>query len=147
MKIKSKPYGEIEIDARQVIRFPQGLLGFEDRHDWALLDSTQAPFLWLQSLDETNLAFVLLQPDFFRTDYILDLSDLDRESLGDPDGEDLLVFAICTIPEDQSRMTANLQGPVVVNRKDGLGRQTIQASPQWKVRHLILEEMAAAGAR
>jgi flagellar assembly factor FliW len=147
MKINTKPYGEIEIDARQVIRFPQGLLGFEERHDWALLDSTQAPFLWLQSLDEAALAFVLLQPDYFRPDYVLDLSELDRESLGKPEDADLLVFAICTIPADQSRMTANLQGPVVVNRKDGIGRQTIQSSPQWKVRHHILEEMAASGVR
>ena len=145
MKLLTKPYGEIEVDERQVLTFPNGLLGFEGQRRWALIDSTQAPFLWLQSLEDPNLAFVLLTPDFFRPDYALDLSEMDRECLANPDDDDLLVFAICTIPEDQSRMTANLQGPVVINRKAGLGRQTIQASPQWKVRHLILEELAAAG--
>jgi flagellar assembly factor FliW len=147
MRIDTKPYGSLEIDDRQLISFPSGLLGFEDCPRWALLDSTQAPFYWLQSLDQASLAFVLLSPHFFRPDYRLELSDVDRENLGHPDEADLLVFAIVTIPESQDRMTANLQGPVVINRHAGIGRQTIQSSPQWKVRHLVMDELAAAGAR
>ena len=147
MQITSKPYGVIDIDERQVLHFPSGLLGFEEHQRWALLDSTQAPFLWLQSLDEEGLAFVLLTPEFFRPDYRAELSEVDREGLGHPAEGELLVFAIITIPEDQARMTANLQGPIVVNRQAGLGRQTIQSSSQWKVRHLLLEELAALGAR
>lgn len=144
MRIQSKPYGEIEIEERQVLRFPHGLLGFEDCTGWALIDSAQPPFLWLQSLQDPNLAFVLLAPTFFRPDYAVELSEADRAALGDPAEADLLVFAIATIPEDQERMTANLQGPVVVNKRAGIGRQTIQSNPQWRVRHLILEELAAA---
>ena len=147
MRIETKPYGTLDIEEQQLLTFPRGLLGFEDHIHWALLDSAQPPFFWLQSLDDKNLAFVLLAPAFFRPDYQLELSDMDREVLGQPAEADLLNFAIVTIPEDQNRMTANLQGPLVINRRARIGRQTIQASPQWRVRHLILDELAATGAR
>lgn len=38
-------------------------------------------------------------------------------------------------------MTANLQGPLVINRKTRVGRQCISNNPKWGIRHLILEEM------
>lgn len=147
MRIETKPYGTMDIEDQQVITFPRGLLGFEANVAWALLDSAQPPFFWLQSLDDPGLAFVLLDPSFFRPDYALELSEMDREVLGQPESADILTFAIVTIPEDQNRMTANLQGPVVINRRARIGRQTIQTSQQWRVRHLILDELAATGAR
>jgi len=147
MRILSKPYGEIEIDERQIIEFPSGILGFEDQTRWALLDSTQPPFYWLQSLRDSKLAFVLIDPTVFRPEFRPELSDSDRESLRLADEPDMLVFAIVTIPVEQTRMTANLQGPVILNKRLRIGRQTIQTGGQWKVRHTILEEMASLGAR
>jgi flagellar assembly factor FliW len=147
MQIQSKAYGLIDIDETQVLDFPKGLLGFEEYTHWALLDSKQAPFYWLQSLDDPQLSFVILPPSFFRPDFQLELSDTDREALENPGDGDLLTFAIVTIPADHTRMSANLQGPVVVNKKKRVARQTIQASQAWKVRHFIMDELAAAGAR
>ena len=69
MQIKSKAYGPIEIDDRQLIRFPSGLFGFETLSDFALLDAAQQPFYWLQSVDVEQVAFVLIKPTIFRTDY------------------------------------------------------------------------------
>src|SRR6266542_988316 len=75
MRIETKPYGMMDIDDQQLLTFPRGLLGFETHLRWALLDSAQPPFFWLQSLEDPNLAFVLLAPAFFRPDYILELSE------------------------------------------------------------------------
>jgi len=147
MQIQSKAYGLIDIEETQILDFPKGLLGFEEHTRWALLDSKQPPFYWLQSLDDPQLSFVILPPSFFRPDFQLELSDTDREALGNPGDDDLLTFAIVTIPADHTRMSANLQGPVVVNKKKRVARQTIQASQAWKVRHFIMDELAAAGAR
>ena len=55
--------------------------------------------------------------------------------------EDALSFAIVTIPEDARRMTANLQGPLILNRETRTGRQCISGDPRWQVRHLILAEL------
>jgi len=53
------------------------------------------------------------------------------------------VFSIVTIPENQNRMTANLQGPLLINRKKRIGRQSISLNPEWRVRHVIVDELAA----
>ena len=59
--ILTKPFGNMELDERQRIRLPFGLLGFESLHDYALLDAEQAPFYWLQSLEVVEIAFVLIE--------------------------------------------------------------------------------------
>lgn len=147
MIIETKAYGEMEIDQRQKISLQKGLFGFESFNDFALLDSEQLPFYWFQSLDEREIAFVLIDPRVFRPDYCPGVTTEDLEALGvhSEDDEDLLVFTIVTIPDDQNRMTANLQGPLLINRKTREGRQIISNDERWHVRHLIVEEMKHAG--
>ncbi|MEE8440708.1 MAG: flagellar assembly protein FliW [Spirochaetia bacterium] len=145
MKIESKPYGEIEISERQVIRFPVGIFGFEDLCEYGLLDTGQPPFYWLQSLDDTAIAFIIMNPYVLRPDYVLDIPGEDLEAIEYDTDEDVLVFAIVTIPEDESKMSANLQGPIVINRVRQLGRQAISLNEGWRTKHFIMEELAHAG--
>lgn len=144
MKVNTKPYGLIDVDERQKILFPSGILGFENLQNYVLLDALQQPFYWLQSMDVQEIAFVLIDPTIFRPDYTPDVaaSDLEEIELSGEEDENLLVFAIVTIPEDQKKMTANLQGPVIINRKTHTGRQCISENPKWKTRHNIMEELA-----
>ena len=147
MIIQTKPYGEIEISDRQVIRFAVGIFGFENLHDYALLDTGQPPFYWLQSLDDTGLAFIIMNPYVLRPDYLLDIPGEDLEAIDYDTDEDVLVFAIVTIPEDQTKMSANLQGPVVINRVKQLGRQAISLNQDWRTKHYIMEELSHAGSQ
>jgi flagellar assembly factor FliW len=144
MRIASKPYGEIEIEEKQRITFPRGLFGFEQLREFALLDSTQQPFYWLQSLERVEVAFVLIDPLFFRPDYAPGVDPAEVEEIEITDVDDMLVFTIVTIPAAADRMTANLQGPLVINRRTRTGRQCISADPRWGVRHVIMEEIARA---
>ena len=144
MKVQSKPYGEIEVDERQKVSFPLGLFGFEGLREFVLLDAAQQPFYWLQSLEEPSVAFVLIDPLVFRPDYSPEVEPEELAEIGVDSPGDLLVLAIVTIPESQKCMTANLQGPVLLNRRARLGRQSISADPRWGVRHAILEELALA---
>ena len=142
MTIETKAYGKIPIDERQLIEFPSGLYGFESQTSFALLDAHQKPFYWLQSLDDVQVAFVLINPYVFRPDFVLEIPDEDYAEIGSPLEDDVLVFAIVTIPTDGSEITANLQGPLVINRKERLGRQAISLDPRWQTKHAIVEEMA-----
>jgi flagellar assembly factor FliW len=142
MKVLTKPYGEMEIDDRQRISFPRGIFGFEELRDFALLDAAQAPFYWLQSLERAEIAFVLIDPLFFRPDYTPDVEANELAEIGIASAEDVLILAIVTVPSDSSRMTANLQGPIVLNRRTRIGRQSISTNPLWGVRHAILDELA-----
>ncbi len=144
--IKSKPYGEIEIDDKQVIDFSDGLLGFDYIKKFALLDvdDEKSPFKWLQAMDEPALAFVVIQPEDFMAEYKLVVSQSDLDGVEAVNKEGLVVLAIVTIPDNPSDMTANLQGPIIVNPEKKLGRQAISLSDKYHVRHKILEEMKKA---
>jgi flagellar assembly factor FliW len=142
MQVATKPFGKIDVDERQKIHFPFGILGFEHLKWYVLLDAAQAPFYWLQSLDDPKVAFVLIDPLIFRPDYRLDVAREELAEIQVHEEQDILVFSIVTIPENQELMSANLQGPIVINRSAKLGRQLISLNPSWKVRHFILKELA-----
>ncbi len=145
MHINTKAHGEIEVDERQRVRIPSGLFGFEELQDWVVLDSSRPPFYWLQSLERAEVAFVLIEPRLFRADYLPAADPAELAEIGMEEGEEPLVFAIVTIPDDPSRMTANLQGPLLIGRRSRMGRQCISTDPRWGVRHAILQEYAEAG--
>ncbi len=144
MKVYTKAYGEIEIEEKQRISFPRGLFGFESLRDFVLMDATQQPFYWLQSIEQPDVAFVLIDPRFFRPDYTPDVDTGELEEIGVEGPDDMLVFAIVTIPQSAQRMTANLQGPLILNRRTRMARQFISTNPRWNVRHVILDELAQA---
>jgi flagellar assembly factor FliW len=144
VKVSTKPYGVIEVDERQKIKFPVGLFGFESCRDFVILDADRQPFYWLQSLEVQELAFILVNPFLFRPDYELDISDNELEDIGISSPDKALVFSIVTIPADGGPMTANLQGPLVINRERRVGKQAVLADSRWKTKHNIVEELAAA---
>lgn len=144
--IKTRPFGDVEIREQQIIDFPDGILGFDDVRKFVLLDAhdENSPLKWLQAYDEPELAFVIIRPVDFMKEYELVVSMNDIEAVGAETAENLLVFAIVTIPTNPSDMTANLQGPIIVNPDKRLGRQAISLSDRYSVRHKILEEMKKA---
>ena len=144
MIINTKAFGQTEISEKQVINFPLGILGFENLKQYALIDSEQPPFYWLQSMDVREIAFVLINPYLFRPDYKLLIGDEDYNIIGidKSDEENRLVFSIVTIPEKSEDMTANLQGPVIINKLNLTGIQSISTSPDYKVKHHILSELS-----
>ena len=143
MKVMTKAYGETEIDERQKIFFPYGILGFENLKYYALLDARQHPFYWLQSMDVLEVAFVLISPRVFRPDYVLEVDREELKEIGIDHPKDALELVIVTIPENPAEMTANLQGPIVINKKTRVGRQSITLNSKWMVRHSIMKELAA----
>lgn len=144
MKVATKAYGVVEVDERQKLHFPLGLLGFEQLKEYVLLDAEQQPFYWLQSVDSERVAFILVNPFLFRPDYELDIADDELKDIGVIDPKEAIVFTIVTIPADGSPMTANLQGPLVINKDGHLGKQMVLTDPRWKTKHDIVAELAAA---
>ncbi len=142
-KIKTKAFGEIEVDEAQEIYFPDGLFGFEKFKKYYLLENPESPFLWLQSSEEPALAFILIQPNEFKPDYELKIPEEDFKAIQIEDKEkELMHFVIVTIPPgNPAGMTANLQGPVIINVKKKLGKQSISLREDYSVRCPILEEM------
>jgi len=144
VKVTTKAFGLIDVEEHQRVTFPQGLFGFESFKDYVLLDAEQEPFFWLQSMDEENVAFVLINPFIFRTDYEMNIDNEELLPIGISDPGKAVIFSIVTIPPDGGAMTANLQGPLIINRDNHLGVQAILTDSRWKTKHDIIAEFEAA---
>lgn len=142
MKVFTTRFGDLDVAEEEIINFPEGILGFEETRKYIVLKMEEGnPLMWLQSLEESALAFVMIRPFEFNPAYTIDLSDKDNEMLKLEKPEDCDVFAIVVIPENPADMTANLQGPVVINVNKKIGKQVISNNPKHKIRHYVLKEM------
>jgi flagellar assembly factor FliW len=145
MKVATKAYGIIDVDERQKITFPDGLFGFESFKEYVLFDAERQPFYWLQSIDLEGVAFVLINPFLFRPDYEVNIDNEELLEIGIAEPEKALILSIVTIPADGGPMTANLQGPLVINRDTRCGKQAVLTDLRWKLKHDVIAELAAGG--
>ena len=127
MKCQSTRFGTFELKDDSVLVFPSGILGFPDWTKYVLLDhDTDAPFKWLQCTEEPQLAFVVLDPAFFKPDYQIQVPLDALIEIQKVDSDELSVVTILTIPShDPGAVTANLRGPLVMNHRTRLCKQLV----------------------
>ncbi|PLX18720.1 MAG: flagellar assembly protein FliW [Candidatus Muiribacterium halophilum] len=141
MKLKTSRFGEIDIKPEEIYRFKNGIFGFENFRKFVLLKEDEGIFVWLQSIENGELAFVLINPMDFYYEYILDIDQNDAKDLQIKEDSKTEIFAIVVIPDDVNKMTANLQGPIVFNHTEKVAKQVISVNPEHHLKHKILEEM------
>ena len=142
MTVDTKAFGIIEIDAKQKLNIPKGLFGFEDYIEYVIFEAEHEPFYWLQSLDSQEVAFILINPFQFRKDYEVNITNEEQAEIGLSSPENAMIFVIVTIPQDGGPMTANLQGPIVINKQTMTGMQAILTDNKWRTKHDIMAELA-----
>ena len=121
MVVQTGRFGPIEISTDEIISVPSGILGFPEEQNFCLVDSgDDTLILWLQSLSNPRLAFPVLEPKIFRSEYVVRLSAAELRELKLGSIKDAAVFTILTIPSPMSEMTANLKAPIVINIKEKL---------------------------
>jgi flagellar assembly factor FliW len=127
MMIKTARLGELVVETRNIIDFNPGLLGFEDLTSFVLVDIAEIPnFKWLQSIENTELAFLLVDPFTIKKGYCVELNDdvLEKMEISVP--EDVLVYSIVTVPKSGFKdATTNLVGPLIINWTKKKGKQII----------------------
>lgn len=141
MNINTSRFGTIRASEQAIFTFPYGVIGFPTLTRYLLLDHDRdAPFKWLQSVDQETLAFVVTDPILCKSDYRVVLSQDDMTDLKLSSEEDLAVMVILTIPpDDPSQITANLRGPLVVNQRCRLAKQLI-LNEEHPTRHRLFPQ-------
>jgi flagellar assembly factor FliW len=141
----SSRFGRLNIDDDKVLTFPSGLLGFPESRRYVLLDhDTEAPFKWLQSLDEPAVAFVIIDPDLLLADYHIEVSGDVLAEVQGSEADELSTAVILTIPsDDPGSMTANLRGPLLMNQHTKLCKQLV-LSDEFPTRHPLFPAAATA---
>ncbi len=120
--------GRQTVDLDKVIYFPRGIIGFEDRKQFTLLQiRPEAPFLVLQSLDDPGLGLLVADPYGFMPEYTLKLGDAEQKLLQVEKREDLAVLVTVAIPPGKPEETViSLSGPILINHAARIGIQAPQ---------------------
>ena len=146
MKIMTRKFGEIEIDKKKILVMPEGLPGFPGFERFILLeDPKSAPFCWFQSIEEANLALVVMNPLSFKPDYQLDLQTLIAgRDWKDVKQEELLIFVVINIKEGdpKNKITANLMGPLICNLKNNEVVQIALCDSDYSHQYDVLEAIS-----
>jgi flagellar assembly factor FliW len=142
MIIQTSRFGQVQVATDDLISFTEGVVGFNQLKTFVLVDDpTDDIFAWLQSCDEPAIAFPVLEPELFSAQYKVSLSKSDLEALGMSSSEGARVFCIVTIPEDVTKMTANLKAPVVVNVSQRKARQCVLQDNGLAIREPIFAQL------
>ncbi len=139
MKMNTLRFGEIEIDPKDVIRFPNGLPGFENLNGFIFIKpDEELPFSFLQSIEDGDIAFITTNPFIFYPDYDFEISEAVERELKIQNEADVMVWSIVTIHEEISRASINLLAPVIINIKECLGKQMILNGTDYRTKHKLI---------
>lgn len=147
MKITTKVFGEVDIEESKIIYFPQGIVGFPELTKFALIHDAEKEGVcavrWLQSLQEPAFAMPVMDPLAVKPDYNPEVEDELLKPLGELNPEEILVLVTLTVPHDLTKMTVNLQAPIIVNAEEKKACQIIVDSEKYPVRFPIYDLIEA----
>lgn len=147
MVFETRAFGPIEIPSADILEFPEGIFAFEKLRRYALLPTKSgASFFWLQSLEESKLAFLIAEVKNFTNLYEPRIAQSDLAIVATQNIREAEIWGIVTVPPDKPQdMTINLQGPVLINRHKQLGGQFISEDETHGVRVSVLALLQNAG--
>jgi flagellar assembly factor FliW len=99
-----------------------------------------APFKWLQSVEDSNVAFVVMNPVELFPNYKLEIDERELEELNYTSSKDLITYVIVTVPQDETQASADLLGPLVINPKKRLAKQAVMSNSPYTTKHYLLDE-------
>jgi len=142
MYAKTKNFGEINIDDDKIITFENGIIGFPELKEFALIHNEErgagSSIKWLQSMDDPETAFPVMDPTLIKEDYNPTINDEILKPLGELNDENIFVLSTVTVPRDLEKMSINLKAPIVINADTRRGAQII-VEDEFPVKYMIYD--------
>jgi flagellar assembly factor FliW len=138
IQISTSRFGDVTVDPKQLVTFPQGLIGFDFTGParFALLPcppcGQSQSFYWLQSATDPEVAFLVVDPGLFFKDYQVQIREETQQDLELADAKDGQCLVICNRAGDW--LTGNLLGPLVINTRTRVGQQVVLTEKKWTCR-------------
>lgn len=147
MNITTKIFGEVEISADKIITFENGIIGFPELKRFTLLHDDEqgngVGIRFLQSIEEPGFAMPVMDPLTVKPDYDPEVNDELLSGLGELTDDNLLVLVTTTVPSDLTKMSVNLQGPIIINVDERKACQIIVEGDKYPVKFPIYEILQA----
>lgn len=147
MLVKTRKFGEIDLDERRILSFSNGILGFEDYKKYTLLydneDGDRPDISWLQSIEEPTLSIPVISPFLIKSDYNPKVEDELLKSLGEVTEDNIVVLVSITVPGNAENMTANMKAPFIINSDTRRGNQIIVENSDYEIKYRFYEILKA----
>ncbi len=132
----STPPADEKATEQIIIRFEEGLYGFEEVKEYLLLQENEDKTIWsLQAARSPTPTFIVLDPFMIMEGYSPVLSDEDLKALGNPEEEDLCFLCVAALKKRVEDSVVNLKSPVVINVKSRRAKQIILEANDYPIRY------------
>ena len=153
MKANTRIFGEIEIADEKIITMERGMIGFPNLNHFALIfdeekGQKQTSIMWLQSMDDTDIAFPVMDPHAVKEDYNPNVNEEIVAPIGELNEENTFVLVTVTVPKKIEDFSVNLKAPIVVNMDNRKAVQLIVEDDypvKYKVYDVIKAKKEKAG--
>jgi flagellar assembly factor FliW len=141
INLATEKFGEICVERENIITFKDGIVGFEELNQFVVVNIEECrPFEWLISIENPSVAFPIINPAPFFSDYnpiksLEDISPLDKK-----DVKNIETFCVVTLGDKPENVTVNLKGPILVNMKNKTGKQFILTEDFYNLHHPLVRK-------
>lgn len=125
---------DLSYDEADIITFDEGLIGLPHLRRMVLVRQDDiAPLLWLASLDDPRVAFLVVEPHTLFSNFELRLPD-DSHFRDIVSGDETpVVLAIVLIASDWAQSTINLRAPLFISARTMHGAQIALTDSPYRV--------------
>ena len=139
MIVQSLRLGEIDVPDDKLIYMERPVLGFENYKQFCLVEVDELkPLLWLQSVEEAALAFLVVNPKIFVPDYKIEINSKEIAELDINNVEAVETYVVVTLAERPEDMTINLQGPLLINTENNQCKQLVLVNSEYDVKYKFM---------
>jgi flagellar assembly factor FliW len=147
MLIQSTRFGTFEVGDDAVLTFPDGVPGLPGEQYVLVARDENSPFYWLHSVEHANVALPVTNPWLFFPEYDVRVPDDDARRVELDAPEHAQILCVVRASEQLEDFTVNLAGPIVLHRQRKIGRQILNDTGGYSVRHPLFSEVELAQAR
>lgn len=140
MLVRTKFFGELEVAEDGVFHFEKGIPGFQNLDKYIVLKEDNSAFDYLQSTEEDEVCFIIIDPFQVVENYEFEISDATVKKLSIEKVEDVVVYSIITIGAEAKDITVNLKAPIILNMNNKSGVQEIIDNEEYNTRHQLVKE-------
>lgn len=126
--------------------FAEGLVGCEDWRRFVLLEAEgSGPVRLLQCLDDPEVGFLVTDPYDLIDGYELEMPEGAARAIDLGGWQDAMVLCTLVVQPEPLTVTANLLGPLVVNRNNGRAVQVVLCGSRYSTREVVACGPTGAG--
>ena len=135
----STPIGKVTYTDQDIILFPEGIIGFEDKSKFIICSQEGLePIQWLICVDDASLQLPIIDALLVKKDYNASTNNGELQSIGLEQVKLGKLYVIVTVGRDINHVTANLRGPIVINTTRKLGKQIILSESNYSLKQPLL---------